>query len=78
MHFSSAWLAVNGKFLDFEMQQIWSIKINVSDGVFSDSFSLLVEVKDEPDNPPAWQNIPSVYPINETMPAVSIILVSND
>ena len=69
---NSRWLTVNGSLLDFEQVQFWSFQVIVQDEpgpVFGyqnqDSVNVFIQVKDEPDNPPAWQSVPSVVTIIE-------------
>ena len=70
----SVWLTVDGEKLDYELQQIWSLIIDVSDGLNpSDSYSFLIQVEDEPDNPPEWQSVPSVKDITEGISEVRVI-----
>ena len=62
----SVLLTVDGDKLDYELQQIWSLIIDVSDGLNEiDSYSFNVLVEDEPDNRPEWQSVPSVTDITE-------------
>ena len=69
---NARWLTVNGSLLDFELQQIWSLQIEVSDGLSKDIYTLIVKVEDISDNPPAWQNIPSVHDITDGMLKVNL------
>ena len=70
----SVWLTVDGNKLDYELQQIWPLIIDVSDGLNPiDSYSFNVLVKDEPDNRPEWQSVPSVTDITEGISKVRVI-----
>ena len=70
----SVLLTVDGDKLDYELQQIWSLIIDVSDGLNpSDSYSFLIQVEDEPDNRPEWQSVPSVKDITEGISEVRVI-----
>ena len=70
----SVLLTVDGDKLDYELQQIWSLIIKVSDGLNpSDSYSFLIQVEDEPDNRPEWQSVPSVKDITEGISEVRVI-----
>ena len=70
----SVWLTVDGDKLDYELQQIWPLIIDVSDGLNSiDSYSFNVLVEDEPDNRPEWQSVPSVTDITEGISEVRVI-----
>ena len=67
-------LTVDGAKLDYELQQIWPLIIDVSDGLNpTDSYSFNVLVDDEPDNRPDWQSVPSVTDITEGILEVRVI-----
>ena len=71
----SVWLTVDGHKLDYELQQIWPLIIDVSDGLNEiDSYSFNVLVEDEPDNRPEWQSVPSVTDITEGISKVRVII----
>ena len=72
-------LTVDGDKLDYELQQIWPLIIDVSDGLNSiDSYSFNVLVEDEPDNRPEWQSVPSVTDITEGISEVSNLFATSE